>query len=149
MTASDGPAHDVTVNVQSFHAVPEPLVRDAVLHVLNDADSPAAEISVTFLDDQAIRVMNRDYLDRDAPTDVIAFSLGEAGGRILGDVYVGFVRASRQAAALGIPLNEELVRLVIHGTLHVLGHDHPEDDGRTESRMYRLQERLVGDVLKR
>jgi probable rRNA maturation factor len=61
---------------------------------------------------------------------------------------VGFEQATRQAGELGVPIDEELVRLAIHGTLHVLGHDHPEDDERERSSMFVLQERLVRDVLR-
>ncbi len=56
---------------------------------------------------------------------------------------MGVDQARRQAAELGVPLDEELVRLAVHGTLHVLGHDHPEGPGREESPMFALQEALV------
>jgi probable rRNA maturation factor len=51
--------------------------------------------------------------------------------------------AEREARRRGIPVREELIRLVVHGTLHVLGHDHPEGEGRTVSPMWRRQERYV------
>lgn len=107
-----------------------------------------SEISVTLLDDPAIRAMNRDYLSKDRPTDVLAFSLGDER-HVLGDVYVGADQARRQAEAVGVDFHEEVVRLAIHGTLHVLGHDHPDGRGREDSAMYRLQERLVGEVMGR
>jgi probable rRNA maturation factor len=94
------------------------------------------------MDDPSIAVLNERFLERAGPTDVLAFSLGDAVD-VVGDVYVGFEQASRQAAELGISLAEELVRLTIHGTLHVLGHDHPEDAGRDASAMFVLQEQLV------
>lgn len=64
--------------------------------------------------------------------------------RLVGDVYV-CPEAARRAAAEpeGPDLEQEMVRLVVHGTLHVLGHDHPEGEDRWESPMYRLQETLV------
>ena len=114
-------------------------------HTLADQGVEAAEVSVTLMGDDDIRSLNREYLERDAPTDVIAFSLGD--GDVLGDVYVGFERARSQASELGIPLTQVLVRLAVHGTLHVLGHDHPEGPERTESAMFELQERLVSEVL--
>jgi probable rRNA maturation factor len=101
-----------------------------------------AEISVALVDDVSIAVLNERFLERRGTTDVLAFSLGDAID-VVGDIYVGFEQASRQAAELGISLAEELMRLAIHGTLHVLGHDHPEDDEREESAMFALQERLV------
>jgi probable rRNA maturation factor len=62
----------------------------------------------------------------------------------VGDVYVGSWVAAREANARGLPLREELIRLVIHGTLHVLGRTHPEGAARTRSSMWRRQERYVG-----
>lgn len=145
------PRRDVTVNVGSPETLPaglpEALLRSAVVHVLDHEDAPPAEISLTLVDDPRIRALNRDYLSRDRPTDVLAFSLGD-DDEVVGDVYVGVEQARRQAEALQVPLDEELTRLAIHGTLHVLGHDHPEGDEREESPMFRLQERLLGEVLE-
>ena len=126
----------------------EVLLRRAVEAALRDAGVDAAEVSLTLLDDEAIQALNREHLGHDRPTDVLAFALWEEGEPVLGDVYVGADQARRQAAELGVPLAEELVRLAVHGTLHVLGHDHPEDArARAASPMYRLQERLVRYVL--
>ena len=111
-----------------------------------DADGREAELSITLVDDEEIKRLNREYRGHDRPTDVIAFSLG-GPEQPLGDVYVGAEQARRQAEALGVPLSEELVRLAIHGTLHVLGHDHPDGDERFASPMYLLQEQLLGEVL--
>lgn len=110
-------------------------------------DVVAGELSLTFLDDVAIRDVNRAWLGRDRPTDVIAFSLGDGEHDApMGDVYVGLERAMEQAAERGIEPAEELTRLVVHGTLHVLGHDHPEGETRTRSEMWRRQERLVREL---
>ena len=113
-----------------------------------DADGREAELSVTLVDDAEITRLNREYRGKDRPTDVISFSLGSPD-QPLGDVYVGAEQARRQAEALAVPLSEELVRLAIHGTLHVLGHDHPDGDDRFSSPMYVLQEQLVGEFLSR
>ena len=141
---------DVIVNVDDPRIDPEPL-RRAVLHTVaaggQAGESPAAgEISVTLLDDDGIRAINRDYLERDRPTDVIAFSLGDEHA-LLGDIYLGLERARCQAADEGVALEEELVRLAVHGTLHVLGLDHPEGEDRVESPMFTLQERLVRELV--
>jgi probable rRNA maturation factor len=128
----------------------ESLLRRAVAAVLDDHGATAAELSLTLLGDEEIRALNRAHLDHDWATDVLAFALWEEGEPILGDVYIGVEQAGRQAAEAGVPLTEELVRLAVHGTLHVLGHDHPEEaEARAASPMYRLQERLVRDVLAR
>lgn len=119
----------------------------AVTTVLRDAGLDTGEISLTLLDDRGVRELNRDHLGRDRPTDVIAFALHDPGQPPLGDVYVGHEQAVRQAAEVGVPLEEELVRLAVHGTLHVLGHDHPDGESRFASEMFTLQERLVRELL--
>jgi len=107
-----------------------------------------AEVSVALLDDDAIALLNHTHLGKDRPTDVIAFRLYEEGESVLGDVYIGAEQAERQAAEAGVPLDEELLRLVVHGTLHVLGMDHPDEaEAREESPMYGRQEALVRQVL--
>jgi len=142
--SDDAPSLDVTVNVDDEEVDPEPL-RRAVEHTARSQGCAGGEISVTLLSDDAIRDINRTWLQRDRPTDVIAFSLGE-DGPLMGDVYIGVDQARRQAAEAGVPLAEELVRLAVHGTLHTLGHDHPEGDDRAASPMFALQERLVREL---
>lgn len=122
------------------------LLERAVHVVLDDADVVDAELSLTLLDDPGIRDLNARYLDRNRPTDVIAFSLPGPEGQVVGDVYIGVEQAMRQAAEGG-SLTEELVRLAVHGTLHVLGHDHPEGEDRLSSPMFHHQERLVRATL--
>lgn len=107
-----------------------------------------AELSVALLDDDAIREMNARHLGHDRVTDVIAFGLWEEGDPVVvGDVYIGADQAQRQAGDEGVPPGEELVRLVVHGTLHVTGMDHPDAAReRPASEMYQLQERIVAEV---
>jgi probable rRNA maturation factor len=100
------------------------------------------------MDDQAIQAMNAEYFRKDRPTDVIAFALHGPGEPVLGDVYLGYEQAARQAEELDVPLPEELMRLVIHGTLHVVGYRHPEGEDRFEAEMYQKQEALLGDLLR-
>lgn len=157
----------VQVNLGGFDTVEESLLEAAVKTTLDavgreapdlatldaagreepEAAGREAEMSVTLVDDAEIKRLNREYLGRDSVTDVIAFSLG-GPEQLLGDVYLGADQAQRQAEALGVPLSEELVRLAIHGTLHVLGHDHPTGEDRFTSPMYVLQERLLQEVLE-
>jgi probable rRNA maturation factor len=102
-----------------------------------------AMISVAFVGRDRMRALHRRFKGRPGPTDVLAFALSGPDGRLAGDVYVCPWVAARQARALRLPVREEVLRLVIHGTLHVLGWDHPEDEGRTQSVMWRRQERYV------
>ncbi len=137
----------VFVNDPGERSVPEALLEIGARAALAEAGPRGGELSVTLVDDEAIAALNREHLDGEGVTDVIAFSLHAPGEPILGDVYVGYDQARRQSAALDIALEEELLRLTIHGVLHVLGYDHPEGEDRTESPMFRRQEELVSQTL--
>ncbi len=108
-----------------------------------------AAIAVTFLGPVRMRRLNREYLGHDAPTDVISFALPSPDGSLTGEVYVCRAVAEANARRHGVRLREELVRLVVHGTLHVLGYDHPDGDARTGSAMWKRQERYVARYLTR
>jgi probable rRNA maturation factor len=122
--------------------LPAALVRGVVEAVLR-GERRRALVSVTFLGRDAMRRLNAEHKGRDHPTDVLSFAMAEPDGRAVGDVYVCPWVAAREARARGIPLREELIRLVVHGTLHALGREHPEHEGRTSSPMWRRQERYV------
>ncbi len=122
-------------------ALPDRTVRRVVEGVLA-GERRNARISVTFVGRDGMRQLNRAYKEQDRPTDVLAFALRGPDG-LIGDIYVCPWMARREAAARRIPLRQELVRLVVHGTLHVLGHDHPENGRRERSPMWRRQERYV------
>ena len=125
----------------------ERLLRRAARAALAAEGVTQGELSLTLLSDAAIAELNERYLGRQGPTDVIAFPLYEGDEAPVGDVYIGYDQALRQAAALGVPAAEELARLAIHGTLHILGYDHPE--GRRErSRMWQVQERILHEVME-
>lgn len=122
-------------------------VAAAVRHVLRAEGVRAGEISVALVGDEQIAGLNRQYLSHEGPTDVIAFHLHERGEPPLGDVYVGVEQAARQAAGFGAPVAEEVLRLAVHGTLHVLGYEHPEGDDRAGSPMFARQEALLKEFL--
>lgn len=122
--------------------LPERTVARLVRAVLA-GERRAADVSVTFLGPTRMRALNREWKGHDYPTDVLSFSLHPPDGSLTGDVYICPAVARAQARTLGIREREELVRLVIHGTLHVLGHDHPDGPARTRSPMWRKQERYV------
>jgi probable rRNA maturation factor len=133
---------EVVVNGRRL-PLPSALVRRVVRGVL-EGERRQALVSVTFLGRDAMRRLNAEHKGRDEPTDVLAFAMTDGAGRTVGDVYVCSWVAAREAKARGLPLREELIRLVIHGTLHVLGRTHPEGAARTRSSMWRRQERYVG-----
>jgi probable rRNA maturation factor len=106
-----------------------------------------APISLTFLGPTAMRRLNHRHLGHDQPTDVLSFAL-PIGDLVMGDVYVCRSIAAAEARRRGIPLRQELVRLVIHGVLHVLGYDHPDARGRESSPMWTKQERSLKRALR-
>jgi len=118
------------------------LVRRVVEAVL-DAERREGLVSVTFLGRDSMRRLNAAHKGHDRPTDVLSFTLGGQKGQVIGDVYICPWVARREARARGIPLREELVRLVVHGTLHAVGRGHPDGPDRTRSAMWRRQERYV------
>ena len=124
------------------------LLRRAAEATLRRARADDAFLSVTLLPDASIAAMNAAHLGDAGPTDVISFRLEGPDGRLEGDVYVGHEVAARTAAEERISAAEELVRLTVHGTLHVLGHDHVPGPERTAGEMWRLQEELVREVMR-
>lgn len=104
-----------------------------------------AEISLTFVGDAAIAKLNRRWLGRSGPTDVISFGLGERP--LVADVYVSVETARRNAGRYGVAHEEELLRLVVHGVLHAAGYDHPEGEQRASSEMFTLQEEVLARLL--
>lgn len=143
------PRYEIDVHVDPGVAFPSTRerVEVALQSLLRREGVVDAELSVAFIDDDRIAALNRDYLEHEGPTDVIAFPLHRPGGRIVGDVYVGAQQAERQAAELGVPLTVELLRLAVHGTLHVLGYEHPDGEEREQSPMYARQEEILAAIL--
>jgi probable rRNA maturation factor len=122
-------------------------IEAAVRHVLRAEGVAEGEISIALVGDGEITALNRQWLDHDWATDVISFNLNGPGEPPLGDVYLGVEQAARQAAELGADPGEELLRLAVHGTLHVLGYEHPEGADRADSEMFRRQEALLREFL--
>lgn len=133
----------------STDGVRMPLSRERVTRIVRDVLTServgAAMLSVTFVSNARIRALNRKHLRRNGATDVISFHFRRTGKKapVVGDVYIAPDVARVSARDNGLPVREEIVRLVVHGTLHVLGHDHPDTEARTRSAMWRKQERFV------
>ena len=110
------------------------------------------ELSVLVVTDRAIRVLNREWRGKDKPTDVLSFGLSgsrkpEAGspkaGQPIGDVVISLDTARRQASEGGWTLQVELRRLLAHGLLHCLGHDH--ETPRQAKQMAAAERSLLGE----
>ena len=111
------------------------------------------ELSVSIVGDRSIRVINREYLGKDRPTNVISFSLqeGDCGGinpHALGDVLISADTAAREAEEGGMELFERLSFLLLHGILHLCGYDH-ERSGEAEALKMQQKEQQLFRILKK
>jgi probable rRNA maturation factor len=141
-------AIDISSSVRRL-SVSRARVREAAIATLKAERAKDAMLSITFVGRGAMSQLNRRYLGHHGATDVISFGLNRAGNRgpVVGDVYICAEVARENARAQGISGGEELLRLVVHGTLHVLGQDHPTGAKRTSSPMWRKQEKILARVL--
>ncbi len=98
----------------------------------------SGELTVAFVCDTKMRALNKQYLGRDRPTDVLSFQADSLQPGVprhchfLGDVVIATGVAKRQARAIGVPVETERRRLALHGLLHLLGYDHERDSGQME-----------------
>jgi probable rRNA maturation factor len=122
---------------------------DAARLVLRAEKVRNAMIAITLVSGPRIAAINAKHLKHRAPTDVISFGfLRERGGPLVADIYIAPSIARANAQANGVGVREELIRLVIHGVLHALGHDHPDGEARLRSPMWRRQEVLVKRAMR-
>ena len=112
----------------------------------------STEVSVTFVDDNSIQMLNRDYRGIDAPTDVLSFPQDDEGGfailqgmpQILGDIVISLQRARDQAAEYGHGVEREVTYLAVHGFFHLLGYDH--NNPHDQSLMRQREEKVLGEL---
>ena len=132
------------IHIESNFSLPEELLRSAAQAAL-EHEAQDGELSIVLTDDARLQELNRDYLGIDAATDVLSFPASETdpqtGARYIGDILISVPRAQSQAEAAGHPLESELQLLVVHGVLHLLGHDHagPEE----KKRMWQTQAEIL------
>lgn len=117
--------------------------------ILRTTRQSKSELSIALVDDASIRDLNAHYRGKPRPTDVLSFSLiegehAERRGGLLGDVVISVETAARQARARRRGLDDTVAKLLVHGVLHLLGHDHEEDD---EARRMQAEERRIWRAL--
>jgi probable rRNA maturation factor len=139
----------------AIDGVRTPLSRDraqrVIEAVLRAERVRSALVSVAFVGNSAIARMNAKHLGHRGPTDVISFGFDRPtkSDPVVGDIYIAPAVATANARSRRVAVREELVRLLVHGTLHVLGYEHPEDGKREASPMWRRQEQLVKRIRDR
>ena len=131
----------IIINSELDQVFPSDVLERAARAALELSGAPDADLTIVLVDDAHIQALNRDFLGHDAPTDVLSFPADEpdpeTGRRYLGDVVISLVRAGEQARAHAHALESEMQLLVVHGVLHLLGHDHA--GAQEKARMWAAQ----------
>lgn len=123
-------------------------IEDTVKTVLNFLKKKDAEVSVHLIGDRKIKKINADYRGKNKVTDVLAFAMQEGkqmDDKDLGDIFISVPQVKRQSKKQKISYEEELVRMLVHGVLHLNGYDHMEE--KDEKKMFSLQEKLVKKLI--
>ncbi len=134
------------IHIEAETSFPKKLLEQAAHAALeHESEARDADLSIILTDDARLHELNLNYLGVDAPTDVLSFPASETdpetGARYLGDILISVPRARAQAEAAGHPLEAELQLLVIHGVLHLLGHDHAR--AQEKARMWKAQAEIL------
>lgn len=119
----------------------EKINRVAAICLREEQMPEEAEVDLLFVDNDAIREMNREYRDKDTATDVLSFPMYEADEEIdddeeilFGDIVISLERAQEQCEEYGHSLEREVMYLLVHGLLHLAGYDHMEEEDKKEMR---------------
>ena len=134
------------ITIESEKKFPNKLIERAVNATLeNQSESLDSELTIILTDDSKVHDLNRDYLGIDAPTDVLSFPASETdpetGARYIGDIIISLPYAARSAEKAGHPLESEVQLLVVHGVLHLLGHDHAKPGEK--AKMWKAQTEIL------
>ena len=141
-------------NRQSRFKIEKRKIRITVSRILKILHCDDKEISIVLTDDETIRILNKQYLERDKSTNVISFSLqeGEYGNvnpQILGDVVISLDTAERDARKGNLTLEEEIDFLLIHGILHLLGYNHENTSKDETIKMQQKEKKLFNQIHNR
>jgi probable rRNA maturation factor len=134
------------INIESdFPFSKELLEQAAHVALVHQKETLDGDLSIVLTDDKRLHELNRDYLGVDAPTDVLSFPASETdpetGARYIGDILISVPYAAKGAAKAGHPLESELQLLVVHGVLHLLGHDHAKP--KEKAKMWKAQAEIL------
>jgi probable rRNA maturation factor len=134
------------INIESDFPFPSKLLERAANTALtHQSESLDSELTIVLTDNARLHQLNRDYLGVDAPTDVLSFPASEidpeTGARYIGDILISVPYAAKSVERAGHPLESEVQLLVVHGVLHLLGHDHAEP--KEKARMWKAQREIL------
>jgi probable rRNA maturation factor len=138
-------------NRQSRHKISLKEIKQTVQVILDALDCPDSELSILIVDDPQIEELNRQYLDREGPTNVIAFAMREGdfsdlSPHLLGDVVISTDTAAREAGNAAMSTERRFNELLVHGILHLLGYDHEIDE--EEARVMEDKSRELMELIR-
>ena len=135
----------ISIEIDPTLTFPEDLLERAARSLLDFSGVPDADLTLVLTGDSRLQALNRDFLGNDTPTDVLSFPADEpdpeTGRRYLGDVIISLPRATEQAGERGHLVEAEVQLLVVHGILHLLGHDHA--GAEEKARMWAAQAEVL------
>ncbi len=134
-------------NRQSRHKISPKKIQQTVRVILSALDFPDGEISILIVDDPQIETLNQKYLNRQGPTNVIAFAMREGEfshltPHLLGDVVISMDTTAKEAQDAGLSMERRFNELLVHGILHLFGYDH-EDSEKEARRMEEKSRELL------
>jgi probable rRNA maturation factor len=137
-------------NRQSSYEISLEKIEQTARVILGELDCPEGEISILIVDDPQIEKLNRKYLNRNGPTDVIAFPMREGEFRhispqLLGDVVISTDTAAKEARNSGVSMEQRLNELLVHGILHLFGYDH-EKSAQEARKMAKMSQQLLDAI---
>jgi probable rRNA maturation factor len=137
---------DIQYHNENAKRLDDALLKNTARTALKEQSAPEnASLTILLTNDEKIQTLNRDYRGFDKPTDVLSFEANEhdpeTGLLYLGDIVISIQHATKQAKKGGHPLEAEVQLLVIHGVLHLLGHDHAEAEEK--AKMWAAQNKIL------
>jgi len=134
------------INIESDFPLSTELLEQAAHAALaHQKESLDVDLSIVLTDNKRLQELNRNYLGINAPTDVLSFPASETdpetGARYIGDILISVPYATRSAEKAGHPLESEVQLLVVHGVLHLLGHDHAKS--KEKAKMWKAQAEIL------
>ena len=138
-------------NRQSKQKISLKKIRQTVQVILDALDCPDSELSILIVDDPQIEELNQQYLNRNRPTNVIAFPMregefSELSAHLLGDVVISIDTAAREAQNAAMTMERRFIELLVHGILHLLGYDHETD--KEQARIMEAKSRELMELIR-
>ncbi len=147
---------DIEYNLDEYKdKIPQSFVEKKIDQILSTFSKSECELSITFVSDKEIQDLNKQWRDKDSPTDILSFVQSDnvedfdfwpemEENQILGDMVISISAIERNCENFNVSFDEEVERILIHGVLHLLGYDHKTND-KTEP-MLILQEKILSEV---